>query len=134
MHMQKYCVLKHFSNSLNFTEDREIGGGGVLHEGRGLETGHKSEQSLCFSLSPSSDAPFTRAHSLHPRPSNLSAEAARCIERKKDLSECLILTISEPSVTRLSQSVLSPSVWLETPMCWCSVTPLRSPVHRYYRE
>lgn len=42
---------------LNFTEDRENVSCRVLHEGRGLETGHKSGQSLCFSLSPSSNTP-----------------------------------------------------------------------------
>lgn len=63
--------------SLNFTEDREIGSCMVLLEGCGLETEHKSGQSLCFSLSPSSNAPSTQAHSLHSRPSNLSTDAER---------------------------------------------------------
>lgn len=70
---------------MNFAEDREIGSCRVLHEGRGLETGHKSGQSLCFSLSPSTNTPSPRAHSLHPRPSHPSAEAQRA-ERERSSS------------------------------------------------
>lgn len=46
----------------------------VVDEGRGLETEHESGQK---SLLLSSNAPTTQARSLHPRPSNLSAEAER---------------------------------------------------------
>lgn len=64
----------------------------MSHEGRGLETGHKSGQSFCFSLSPSSNAPSTRAHSLYPRPSNLSAEAERSMlspEEERERMPCI---------------------------------------------
>lgn len=95
-HIQKRLLCKSYTFkdilgnncSLKFQKDREIGGCRVLDEGCGLETEHKSGPlSLQLSPSSSSSAHSTRAHSLHPRPSNLSAEAERAEWERRSMNQ-----------------------------------------------